>query len=117
MYRGERSYADVVAEEGPRNGALMPVGKWARVVVCERKGKIRDWCDVGKAIARRMGMKGMVSVTLISDYKGCFFVDSARRAHWFQDQGSLTVRGGVIALRNGHQKKTRSLMENLDGVG
>ena len=64
-----------------------------------------------------MGMKGMVSVTPISDYKGCFFVDSARRAHWFQDQGSLTVRGGVIALRNGHQKKTRSLMENLDRVG
>ena len=47
MYRGERSYADVVAEKGPRNCALMPIGKWARVVVCESKGKIRDWCDVG----------------------------------------------------------------------
>ena len=105
MYRGRRSYADVVVEEGPRNGALMPIGKWARAVICESKGKIRDWFDVGKAIARRMGMKGMVSVTPISDYKGCFFVDSARRAHWFQDQGSLTVRGGVIALRRWSPKE------------
>ena len=80
MYRGERSYADVVAEKGTRNGAEMPVGKWARAVVCESKGKIRDWCDVGKAIARRVGMKGMVSVTPIYAYKGSFFVDSARRA-------------------------------------
>ncbi|RVW36138.1 hypothetical protein CK203_079691 [Vitis vinifera] len=43
MYRGEWSYADVVAEKGPKNGAEMPVGKWARVVVCESKGKIQDW--------------------------------------------------------------------------
>ena len=57
--------------------------------VCEGKGKIRDWCDVGKAIARRVGMKGMVSVTPIYAYKGCFFVDPARRAQWIQDQGSF----------------------------
>ncbi|RVX22454.1 hypothetical protein CK203_012705 [Vitis vinifera] len=100
MYRGERSYADVVAEKGTRNGAEMPVGKWARAVVCESKGKIRDWCEVGKAIARRVGMKGMVFVTPISAYKGCFFVESARKAQWIQDQGSFTVRGEVIALRN-----------------
>ena len=42
MYRGGRSYVDVVAEEGPRNGASMPVGEWARAVICESKGKILD---------------------------------------------------------------------------
>ncbi|RVW99859.1 hypothetical protein CK203_029193 [Vitis vinifera] len=52
-----------------------------------------------------MGTKGMVSVTPISEYKGCFFVDSARRAMWFQDQGSLTVRGGVVALRRWSPKE------------
>ncbi|RVW70785.1 hypothetical protein CK203_058031 [Vitis vinifera] len=67
MYREGRSYANVVAEEGHRNGASMPVGKWARA--------------------------------------GCFFVDSARRAMWFQDQGSLTVRGGVVALRRWSPKE------------
>ena len=105
MYRGEWSYADVVAEKGPTNGAEMPVRKWARVVVCESKGKIQDWCDVGKAIARRVGMKGMVSVTPISAYKGCFFMDSARRAQWIQDQGSFTARGEVIALRRWSPKE------------
>ncbi|RVW56132.1 hypothetical protein CK203_080750 [Vitis vinifera] len=105
MYRGERSYADVVAEKGTRNGAEMPVGKWARAVVCESKGKIRDWCEVGKAIARRVGMKGMVFVTPISAYKGCFFVESARKAQWIQDQGSFTVRGEVIALRKWSPKE------------
>ena len=92
IYRGGRSYADVVAEEGPRNGAPLPVGKWVRAVICESKGKVLDWFYVGKAIARMMGTKGMVSVTPIFAYKGCFFMDSARKADWFQYQGSLTVR-------------------------
>ena len=82
----------MVAEEEPRNGALLLVGKWARAVICESKGKVQDWVYVGKAIAKMMGTKGMVSVTPISSYKGCLFVDSARRADWFQDQGSLIVR-------------------------
>ena len=72
MYREGRSYADVVVEEGHRNGASMPVGRWARAVICESKGKILDWFDVGKVIARMMGTKGMVSITPISEYKGCF---------------------------------------------
>ena len=42
IYREGRSYADVVAEEGPRNGALLLMGKWARVVICESIRK--EWC-------------------------------------------------------------------------
>ena len=105
MYRGERTYADVVAERGTRNGAEMPIGKWARAVVCEGKGKIRDWCEVGKAIARRVGMKGMVSVTPIFAYKGCFFVETARKAQWIQERGSFIVRGEVFALRRWSPKE------------
>ena len=63
----------------------MPIGKWARAVICESKGEVQDWVYVGKAIVRMMGTKGMVSITPISAYKGCFFVDSARRADWLQD--------------------------------
>ena len=92
IYKGGRSYADVVAEEEPRNRALLPVGKWARAVIFESKGKVLDWFYVGKVIARMIGMKGMVFVTPISNYKGCFFMDFAKRANWFQDPRSLTVR-------------------------
>ncbi|RVW37825.1 hypothetical protein CK203_087878 [Vitis vinifera] len=66
MYRGERTYAEVVAEKGTRNGAGMPVGKWARAVVCEGKEK---------------------------------YVTGVRKAQWFQERGSFTVRGEVFALR------------------
>ncbi|KAJ9674189.1 hypothetical protein PVL29_023629 [Vitis rotundifolia] len=98
-YRGNRSYAEVVAEDEPRNGDQVSVGKWARAVICECKEKIQDWAYVGKTIAGMMGTRGMVSVTPISAYKGCFFVDSARRAEWFQERGSLLVRGWTIFLR------------------
>ncbi|KAJ9693486.1 hypothetical protein PVL29_012316 [Vitis rotundifolia] len=30
-----RSFVNVVKEEGPRRGGLVPVGRWARAVVCE----------------------------------------------------------------------------------
>ena len=72
----------MVAEDGPRNGALLSVGKWARAVICECKEKAQDWAQVGKVIARMMGTKGMVSITPISAFKGRFFVDSARSAEW-----------------------------------
>ncbi|KAL6348600.1 hypothetical protein AAG906_016120 [Vitis piasezkii] len=99
IYRGCRSYAEVVAEDGPRNGVLLSVGKWARAIICECKEKVQDWIHEGKAIARMMGTKGTVSITPISAFKGCFFVDSARRAEWFQEQGRLLVRGRSILLK------------------
>lgn len=72
-YRGNRSYVDVVVEEGPRKGALLLVGRWARAVICESQRKVQGWVSVGKAIARLMGLKGMVSINLILKHKGCFF--------------------------------------------
>ena len=37
-YNGSRSSAD----GGPTRGALMPIGKWERAVICERKKKDQD---------------------------------------------------------------------------
>ena len=48
----------------------MPDGKWVRAVICESKGKVQDWVYVGKAIARMMGTKGMVYVTLFPLTRG-----------------------------------------------
>ena len=70
-----------------------------RAVICECKEKVQDWTHKGKAIARMMGTKGMVSITPISAFKGCFFVDSARRAEWFQERGRFLVRARSILLR------------------
>lgn len=99
IYRGSWSYVDVIAKEGPRKGALLPVGKYAREVICESQERVQDWVYVGKAIARMMGLKGMVSITPASAYKGCFFVDSVGRVEWLQEQGRMIVKGGSVFLR------------------
>ena len=99
IYKGCRSFVEVVVEDGHRNGVLLSVGKWVRVVICECKEKVQDWTHEGKVIARMMGTKGMVSITLISAFKGCFFVGSARRAEWFQERGRFLVRERSILLR------------------
>ncbi|RVW96956.1 hypothetical protein CK203_032312 [Vitis vinifera] len=89
IYRGGRSYAEVVAEDGIRSGVPLSAGKWARAVICECKEKVQDWTHEGKAIARMMGVKGMVSINPISAFKGCFFVSTAGKAKWFQEQERL----------------------------
>lgn len=42
IYRGSWSYVDVIAKEGPRKGALLPVGKYAREVICESQERVQD---------------------------------------------------------------------------
>ncbi|RVW29588.1 hypothetical protein CK203_105042 [Vitis vinifera] len=98
-YRGGRSYAEVVVEDGIRSGVPLAVGKWARAVICECKEKVQDWTDEGKAIVRLLGVKGMVSINPISAFKGCFFVSTAGRAKWLQEQERLLVKGRLVLLR------------------
>ena len=99
IYRGGRSYAEVVAEDGFRTGVPLLAGKWVRAVICECKEKVQDWTHEGKAIARMMGVKGMVFINPISAFKGCFFVSSAKRAEWFQEQERLLVKGRSVLLK------------------
>ncbi|RVW39528.1 hypothetical protein CK203_085944 [Vitis vinifera] len=49
----------VVREEGPRRGGLVPVGRWARVVVCECPANFDNWVEVGRAPAKRLRQKGI----------------------------------------------------------
>ncbi|RVW25816.1 hypothetical protein CK203_101066 [Vitis vinifera] len=41
----QRSYAKVVRDEGPRKGGLVPVGRWARAVVCECQDGAVNWVE------------------------------------------------------------------------
>lgn len=60
-----------------------------------------------------MGIKGMVSITPILTYKGCFFVDSVGRAKWFQDQERMTVRGWSIFLRRWWPRENTVVLGNF----
>ncbi|KAJ9678125.1 hypothetical protein PVL29_022886 [Vitis rotundifolia] len=73
QYRGERfthnhvgplyrSFAKVVSGEGPRGGGLVPVGRWARAVVCECNDDSVKWVEVDRAVARSLGKKGVVTI-------------------------------------------------------
>ena len=95
--RGSCTFAVIVAEGGPRGGALMLVGKWERSIICERTKLGIGWMQEGKAIA--LGIKGTISITPFSEFKGCFFVDTKEKVEWLQDQGTLKVEGDVILLR------------------
>ena len=76
----DRSYAKVVDENGPRRGALSPVGKWAIAVICEGREAVEDWGVASKALARLLGVKGVISITPFTTSKGIFFVDSVEKA-------------------------------------
>ena len=58
----QRSFANVVREERPRRGGLVSVWRWARAVVCECHDDSVNWDEVGRAMARRLGHKGVVTM-------------------------------------------------------
>ncbi|RVW28753.1 Transposon TX1 uncharacterized 149 kDa protein [Vitis vinifera] len=70
-YRGGRSYAEVVAEDGIRSGVPLAAGKWARAVICECKEKVQDWTDEGKAIASRKSKMVTRAGEAFSERKAC----------------------------------------------
>ncbi|RVW35222.1 hypothetical protein CK203_101902 [Vitis vinifera] len=57
-----RSYAKIVSDEGPRGGGLVPVGRWARAVICESKFDRENWAEVGRLVARSLGKNGVLRV-------------------------------------------------------
>ncbi|RVW75033.1 hypothetical protein CK203_053701 [Vitis vinifera] len=77
-----RSYAKVVSDEGPRGGGLVPIGRWARAVVCESKFDRENWAEVGRSVARSLGKKGVVTVVPISARNGVFFVETMRKPYF-----------------------------------
>ncbi|RVX08577.1 hypothetical protein CK203_014299 [Vitis vinifera] len=81
-------------DEGPRRGGLVPVGRWARAVVCECSEDNVKWDEVGRAVARCLRKKGVATIVPFSGGKGL------RR--WSPKENSVIegkFRGGWIELR------------------
>ena len=64
-----QSFANVVREEGPRREGLVPIGRWARAVMCECHADFVNWAEVGRALAKRLGHRGVVSIVPFSGRK------------------------------------------------
>ncbi|RVX00013.1 putative ribonuclease H protein [Vitis vinifera] len=94
------------------NGALLPVGKWVRAVICESKGKVQDWVYVGKAIARMMGefnseRRVYFSEEMVAKRKyGCIYkiqkglVRTKRSSFSFVGRGSVEIHSEELGEGN-----------------
>lgn len=83
-------------------------------MICDSKDSIKDWSEVGRAIARFLGLKGMVSVSPFFFFKGLCFVDSVGRAHCLQKLGIVPMKeGAVISLRRWSPRKNMVVLRKF----
>ena len=67
---------------------------------CERNDDSVKWVEVGRAVARSLGKKGIVTIVPISGGKGVFFVETTEEALFLQDLRNLRVEGrNTVQLR------------------
>ena len=93
-----RFFANVVREEEPRRGGLVPVGIWARAMVCECHAGSVNWVEVGQALAKRLGHKGVVTIVPFSSGKGLSFVETIEEAFSLPDLRFIKIKGGLTVL-------------------
>ncbi|RVW98412.1 hypothetical protein CK203_026853 [Vitis vinifera] len=105
-----RSYAKTVSDEGPRGGGLVPVGRWARAVICESKFDRENWAEVGRLVARSLGKNGVVTIVPFSAGKGVFFVETTKEALFLHDLRKLRLgERNIIQLRRWSPKENAEL--------
>ena len=67
--------------------------------MCECNDDSVKWVEVGRAVARSLGKKGVVTIVPISGGKGVFFVETTKEALFLQDLRNLRVEGrNVVQL-------------------
>ena len=93
-----QSFANVVREEGPRKESLVPIGRWARAVVCECHLSLVNWVKVDRAMAKRLGHKGVVTIVPFSGGKGIFFVETIEEALSLHNLKFIRIKGGLTVL-------------------
>ena len=81
-------------------------------MVCECTADCDNWVEVGRALARRLGQKGVVTIVPFSGGKGLFFVETIEEAFSFQELRFLKIKGGYIV-----QLRRWLPRENLEVVG
>ncbi|RVW77579.1 hypothetical protein CK203_050256 [Vitis vinifera] len=80
IYRGCRSYANVVAKGGPRNGALLPVGKWPELSV---EIHSEEWESVTKVAWDSLKLIELVEGEIVGgDASKCRATYIARGGRW-----------------------------------
>ncbi|KAL6345923.1 hypothetical protein AAG906_025203 [Vitis piasezkii] len=73
---------------------------------------------VGKALARMLRVRAMISINSFIAYKGVFFVDSIERMEWLQERGRLLVDLSKVKLKVEMNPNVvmPTLLEVIDGT-
>ena len=107
----QRSFANVVRNEGPRKGGLVLVGRWVKVVLCECQDGAVNWAEVGRAMARRLGHKSVVTIVPFAEGKGLFFVETLEEALSLHDSRFIRIKDGITILLRRWLPKENSKVE------
>ena len=65
--------------------------------MCKCLADFDNWVEVGLALAKRLGQKGVVTIVPFFGRKGLFFVETIEEAFSLQDLRFLKIKGGYTA--------------------
>ena len=87
-----------------------------RAVVCERNDDSVKWVEVGRAVVRSLGKKGVVTIVPISGGKGVFFIETTKETLFLQDLRNLRVEGrNTVQLRRWSPKENSEIEGKFRG--
>ena len=66
--------------------------------MCECHAGSVNWVEVGQALAKRLGHKGVVTIVPFSSGKGLSFVETIEEAFSLPDLRFIKIKGGLTVL-------------------
>ena len=79
--------------------------------MCKSHDDSVNWVKVGRAMARRLGHKGVVTIVPFAGGKGWFFVETLEEALSLHDSRSIRIKGGIRVLLRRWSPKENSEVE------
>ena len=79
--------------------------------MCECHVGSVNWTEVGRALAKRLGHKGVVTIVPFSDGKGLFLLETIEEALSLHDLRFIRIKGGLIVLLRRWSPKENSVIE------
>ncbi|RVW93508.1 hypothetical protein CK203_035094 [Vitis vinifera] len=90
----------------------------ARVVVCECQDDSVNWDEVGRALARRLGHKGVVTVVPFAGGKALFFVETLEEAVTLHESRFIKIKeGNTVLLRKWSPKENSEIEGKFRKIG
>ena len=79
--------------------------------MCECHAGSVNWVEVGRALVKRLGHKGVVIIVPFSGGKGLFFVETTEEALSLHDLRFIRIKGGLTFLLRRWLPKENSEVE------